>query len=62
MDKSNLIFGDLQALSKITLWEKFCLLFVKKIVVKDEYTTLVYKKKFGKMYILENFQNPPNQS
>jgi hypothetical protein len=47
--------------TQTTMWEKFCLQFIKKQFIVDEIegTTLVYKKFNGKLYILQHFVNPP---
>lgn len=52
---------DLKKATNITIFERFCLMFVKEKYSYDEIdnTTLVYKTFKGKMYILNHFINPP---
>jgi len=54
---------DLKKATKITLFEKFCLAFIKKKYQVDEVenNTLVYKIFRGKIYILNHFMHPPKQ-
>lgn len=51
----------LKKATKITLLEKFALLFCKKKISTDkpEFTILVYKLFRGKLYVLEHYYNPP---
>ena len=54
---------DLKKATKITLFEKFCLAFIKKKyqVNEMENNTFVYKVFRGKIYILNHFMHPPKQ-
>jgi hypothetical protein len=52
---------DLKKATKITMFEKICLLFLKPKIQVDELenNTLVYKIFRGKMYIINHLINPP---
>lgn len=53
--------SDLKKATKITLFEKMCLWFIKPkyAVSKIENHTLKYKMFRGKMYIIDHWINPP---
>ena len=54
---------DFKKVTKITLFEKFCLWFVKAKYQIDEVEnyTLIYKIFRGKMYVLGHWINQPKQ-
>lgn len=55
-------YADLKKATKINLFEKFCLWFIKPTyeVNVNEGSTLVYKIFRGKTYILDHFITPQN--
>ena len=52
---------DLKKATKMTIFEKICLWFIKPKIQVDEIenNTLVYKIFRGKVYIINHFINPP---